>query len=224
VTLPLKHAPCNLCLFFVNPHLVAFCSGFNAGANLSGDLANPTRSIPLGTIIALSIVAGTYIIFGGVLAVSASPSTLSRQPDSSGNNYVMIEVCISRARSHSLTSVVHPLLQACKYPPLVWIGIIITLFGASLSSVVGASRILQTVARDKLIPFIDIFGWGSKGKNEPIPALFFTVLLIIPCLWLPSVGGLTTQMFMFSYTAMNLSCFVLSVTGATNFRPTFKCV
>jgi amino acid transporter len=82
----------------------AFCSGFNAGANLSGDLANPTRSIPLGTIIALSIVAGTYIVLGGVLAVSASPSTLQKlDPLGSGNNYVMLEVCISRACVRAFT-------------------------------------------------------------------------------------------------------------------------
>ena len=81
----------------------AFCSGFNAGANLSGDLANPTRSIPLGTIIALSIVAGTYIVLGGVLAVSASPSTLQNLDPNSGNNYVMLEVCISRACVRAFT-------------------------------------------------------------------------------------------------------------------------
>ena len=40
------------------------CSGIDAGANLSGDLKDPITAIPKGTLLAVAITYGSYILTG----------------------------------------------------------------------------------------------------------------------------------------------------------------
>lgn len=51
-------------------------TGLQAGANISGDLKDPSRSIPKGTLLALLISAISYAVFvvfaGGAAARDAS--------------------------------------------------------------------------------------------------------------------------------------------------------
>ena len=47
------------------------CSGIDAGANLSGDLQDPVTAIPKGTLMAVMITYGSYLLMG-VLSAGCS--------------------------------------------------------------------------------------------------------------------------------------------------------
>lgn len=98
-------------------------TGILAGANMSGELSNPRRSIPLGTLSATAIATVVYFALAVWLATVASPEELR-------TNYT---VMIDRA----------------FYSPIVLGGLLAATFSSALASFVGAPRILRR-RRDRL--------------------------------------------------------------------------
>lgn len=101
------------------------------------------------------------------------------------------------------------------------------LFTLSLSSwlIVGAARVLQALCRDDLLPGIHFFSVGSAKGDEPRRAVALTIGLVTAFMLmgnLNSIAPLNTMCFLLTYSILNLACFVLSITGAPNFRPVFK--
>eukprot|EP00698_Gefionella_okellyi_P013287 TRINITY_DN3627_c0_g1_i1.p1 TRINITY_DN3627_c0_g1~~TRINITY_DN3627_c0_g1_i1.p1 ORF type:complete len:901 (+),score=214.45 TRINITY_DN3627_c0_g1_i1:61-2763(+) len=174
-------------------------TGIMTGANLSGDLKDPAKSVPAGTLYA-SVTCGILnIIFIFLLAGTVERYALQ-------NDYnIMAHIWVG-----------------AKIP---WfIGILLSSLANALESVLGASRVLQALARDNLLPI----GWLGKGSgpgDEPRRALFVSWLLLQACLFVPNLNILSTYSSMFllqAWAFVNLACFVLSVTGTHNWRPTFK--
>ncbi len=72
-----------------------------------------------------------------------------------------------------------------------------------------------------------MFGYGAKKGDEPHYALILTTAIALSGVAvanLDQIAGLTTSFFLLNYTVVNWTCFVLSITGAPNFRPTWRCV
>ena len=66
----------------------------------------------------------------------------------------------------------HP---AVPLPPAP--GILISSLSSALGSLFGGSRVLQAMARDKLMPVLKPFAYGSKHGDEPRVAVLFTWLV-----------------------------------------------
>nr|XP_010600098.1 solute carrier family 12 member 9 isoform X2 [Loxodonta africana] len=115
---------------FVSVFAVLFngCTGIMAGANMSGELKDPSRAIPLGTIVA---VAYTFFVYA--LLFFLSSFTCDR---------TLLQEDYGFFRAISL------------WPPLVLIGVYATSLSASMSSLIGASRILHALAQDDLFGVI----------------------------------------------------------------------
>eukprot|EP00817_Percolomonadidae_sp_ATCC50343_P000326 CAMPEP_0117431774 /NCGR_PEP_ID=MMETSP0758-20121206/11317_1 /TAXON_ID=63605 /ORGANISM="Percolomonas cosmopolitus, Strain AE-1 (ATCC 50343)" /LENGTH=934 /DNA_ID=CAMNT_0005221137 /DNA_START=25 /DNA_END=2826 /DNA_ORIENTATION=- len=177
------------------------CTGIMAGVNMSGDLANPAKSIPKGTLIAVSGTYCVYIFLIFLLGSTTIKETLI-------NNYsIMSEVSF--------------------VPMVVSIGIWMATLSSALSSIIGGARILQALSRDKLVPLLHWFQFGRGfGKNdEPRIAVIVTFILIQCCVFiynLNSIAPLQTMFFILSYGVTNFACFMMSITGAPNWRPVFK--
>ena len=62
------------------------------------------------------------------------------------------------------------------YAPLVYVGIFAATLSSALGCLVGAPRILQSVAKDKIFPLaaIDFFAEGSGPEETPVRATAFT--------------------------------------------------
>ena len=173
-------------------------TGIMAGANMSGDLANPRRAIPKGTISSILVTMIIYIALAYVLAhISTSAELVS-------NQMIMIDKAF--------------------WGPAVIAGIMGATLSSALGSMLGAPRILQALAQQKTVPFHGFFS-VKANNNEPRNAIIFTGLIIILALVLGNLNflaSLITMFFLITYGMLNLVVFLQQSMKIISFRPTFK--
>ena len=175
------------------------CTGVMAGANLSGDLAKPSRAIPLGTILACLYTFIIYIGISLLLAASCPGYLLKHQ----FNVLQLIDL----------------------WPPLVAVGILTVTLSAALSALIGASRILHALAQDEIFgPLLRPFKIVNRWQNPFVAVIlsWIFVQIIIATGELNKLAPISTVFFLLSYTAVNLAALALELAAAPNFRPTFK--
>eukprot|EP00939_MAST-03C_sp_MAST-3C-sp1_P000184 g184.t1 len=179
-------------------------TGIMEGANLSGDLKDPSRSIPKGTLMAVAFAILTYV--GLTFAMGASYPRASLKFD---------------------MDAFQDATMGAGYP--LFVGIVVSSLSSALGSLFGGARVLQALARDKLFPwplnYIEFFAQGSKIGDEPQRAVIMTWAIAQCGLLLGSIDAIApvqTGFFCLSYALCNLTCFALKITGAPNFRPKFK--
>lgn len=173
-------------------------TGIMAGANLSGDLANPRKAIPLGTLSAIGVTMVIYILMAIVAAKYISPAELR------SNQMVMVDYAF--------------------WGPLVLMGILAATFSSALGSFIGAPRILQALSEQKTVPLYQIFSKKTQN-NEPRNATIFTSLIILVALLfgnLDALAALITMFFLITYGMINLVVFMQQSMKIISFRPTFK--
>ncbi len=173
-------------------------TGIMAGANLSGDLKNPRKSIPVGTLSAIGVTFVIYIALAYASALFISPHDL---------------------RTDEMAMVDNALVSW-----LVLAGILAATFSSALGSMVGAPRILQALAHHRTIPFHNFFEAKTKD-NEPRNAIIFTGVIIAVSLVFGSLNALATLITMFfliTYGMLNLVVFIQQSMKIISFRPTFK--
>uniref|UniRef100_UPI0037E712F5 solute carrier family 12 member 7-like isoform X3 n=1 Tax=Semicossyphus pulcher TaxID=241346 RepID=UPI0037E712F5 len=181
-------------------------TGIMAGSNRSGDLRDAQRSIPIGTIMA--ILTTSFIYISCVVLFGAC-----------------IEGVVLRDKfgySVKKTPVIGVL--AWPSPWVIVIGSFFSCCGAGLQSLTGAPRLLQAIARDGIIPFLQVFGHGKKN-GEPTWALLLTVGICeigILIASLDAVAPILSMFFLMCYLFVNLACAVQTLLRTPNWRPRFK--
>lgn len=111
------------------------------------------------------------------------------------------------------------------WPIFVAIGIMAATFCTALSNLIGSSRVLEAMARDRV--YGKLLDFVSRGtfNNNPIVAVLISWLLVESILLIGSLNAIAqinSVLFLLSYMATNLACLGIELTGAPNFRPTFK--
>jgi len=174
-------------------------TGFTAGIGMSGDLKNPQRSIPRGTIMA--IVTGTVV-------------------------YISILVLLSLTARVSLEELAEPgivwvkvaFLGAWLVFPGIWGAILSSAFG----SVLGGPRVLQALAGDGLAP--KFLARISKTGQPTIATWFSGGIALIAVLLgeLNAVAQFVTILFLTLYVTINLSAALEKLVGDPSYRPTIN--
>nr|XP_057915549.1 solute carrier family 12 member 7 isoform X2 [Doryrhamphus excisus] len=181
-------------------------TGIMAGSNRSGDLRDAQRSIPVGTILA--IFTTSIIYFSSVVLFGAC-----------------IEGVLLRDKFGD--SVKGNLVIGTLSWPSPWVIVIGSFFsccGAGLQSLTGAPRLLQAIARDGIVPFLQVFGHG-KANGEPTWALLLTAGICeigILIASLDAVAPILSMFFLMCYLFVNLACAVQTLLRTPNWRPRFK--
>jgi len=174
-------------------------TGFMAGANMSGDLEDPGKSIGSGTLAALASTLSVYGILIFVIGATVQRATLT------SNYNIMQDVCFVK--------------------PIITVGVLASTISSGLGNLVSSGRILQALARDNVFPFLAPFKFGTKKGDEPTYATLLAWLIAQCCIFIGSlnaVASIISQFFLLVYLFTNLACFALKITGAPNFRPRFK--
>ena len=173
-------------------------TGIMAGANLSGELKNPRKAIPFGTMSAIGVTLIIYISLAYALAIFIPANELRLDQMAIVNN--------------------------SKIAIFVIMGILAATFSSALGSIVGAPRILQALATERTIPFNQFFE-KRTSKGEPRNAIAFTALIVVVALFLgnlDSLATLITLFFLITYGTLNLVVFIQQGMKIISFRPTFK--
>jgi amino acid transporter len=175
-------------------------TGIMSGVNMSGDLKDPQRSIPIGTLAA--VIVG-YII------------------------YMVIPIFLS-FRADATTLITDPLVM--RRMALWGDAILLGVWGATLSSaigsILGAPRVLQALARDGILPKkLKWLGRGHGPADEPRLGTLFTLGIALAAV---SVGELNliapvlTMFFLTTYMVLNVSAGIETFLQSPSFRPSFK--
>ena len=174
-------------------------TGIMAGANMSGDLQDPARSIPRGTIAAVVVTGIVYASQAFLLGGASDRSDLI------SNNLVISNIAL--------------------LPALIAAGVFAATISSALGSMMGAPRILQSLARDRLFLSLTPLGAGSERDGEPRRAIVATFLIAqagIILADLNSIAPLITMSFLVTYGLLNLATFYESITKNPSYRPQFK--
>ncbi|OAV42648.1 amino acid permease [Lewinella sp. 4G2] len=179
-------------------------TGMTAGVGLSGDLRDPGRSIPLGTLMATIGGMVIYFFMAWKLSVSAPVEALADT-----DRLIMAEIA----------------WQGWWIIPL---GLAAATISSALGSILVAPRTLQAIAADNIFPAPAINRWISKGKgenNEPYNASLITVMLaafFIMLGALDSVAEIISMFFMVTYGSLCLISFLNHFAADPSYRPTFR--
>ena len=109
--------------------------------------------------------------------------------------------------------------------PLIYMGCFAATLSSAIASLVGAPRVLQAVAKDKLFPYIEGFAEGWGGNNDPIRGYILVFLLALICVLvgdLDVVSSLLSNFFVAAYALINFSVFHASILNSPGWRPSFK--
>ena len=130
-------------------------TGIMAGANLSGELIRPSHSIPSGTLSACGLTYTTFIILSVMTALTCDQTLL-------------LYDCIY-------------MIRFTWWKGFILIGIILATWSAAISNLIGASRVLFAVAKDKI--FGQVLTVVSRGsyKDNPILSVLITFILVQFC-------------------------------------------
>ena len=174
-------------------------TGIMAGTNMSGDLRDPARSIPRGTLSAVFVTAIIYLGMAVLLAGSRGAGQLTAQ------SLVVADIA--------------------RWPLLITAGVFAATVSSALGSMMGAPRILQALARDHVFGWLRPFSAGSGKNNEPRRAIVLTFLISQTCVLLAdlnTIAPLITMFFMITYGLLNLATFYEAITRNPSYRPRFR--
>jgi hypothetical protein len=171
-----------------------------AGVNMSGDLKNPSVAIPVGTFMAVGVGYIIYMSIPIVIAGRADANSLVEDP------------LIMRRISYWGNS------------------ILLGVWGATLSSAVGsmlgAPRVLQALARDRVLPkYLRWLGRGAEPDDSPRIGTYFTLTIALIAVYfgnLNVIAPVLTMFFLATYGMLNISSALENAIGSPSFRPSFK--
>lgn len=176
-------------------------TGMTAGVGLSGDLKNPSKSIPLGTTMATLCGMIVYFFVVYKMATSASPD------DMISNQLIMAHIALGGA-------VIIPL------------GLAASTVSSALGSVMVAPRTLQALSRDNSFPLRRLNIWLSREKNgEPYNASIITLLIAFGFVLIGDINAVAeiiSMFFMVTYGTICLISFLNHFGASPSYRPTFR--
>lgn len=178
-------------------------TGMTAGVGLSGDLKNPSKSIPLGTMAATLVGMVIYIGIVYKLADSASPQDLT------GNMLIMSDIA----------------LYGWLIIPF---GLAAATFSSAIGSIIVAPRTLQAMGGDKIFPsgMLNRFVSQNKsGTKEPVNATLITSLIAVGFVLINDINAVAEVIsifFMITYGALCAISFFEHFAADPSYRPSFR--
>ncbi len=174
-------------------------TGIMAGVSMSGDLKNPRKSIPSGTLLAIGVGFVVYMGFAIWLGLNYS-NTFLADPDHADAAFTLASI-----------------------PATIYAGV----WGATLSSALGsiltAPRTLQALSWDGLMP--KFLGKGYGPAKEPRVGTVLTFILAQVGVMLgdlDAIAPILTMFFLATYGVTNLACGLQRWAASPSFRPSFQ--
>lgn len=172
-------------------------TGIMAGVSMSGDLREPSKSIPRGTLAAVLL---TFVIYAAQmiwLAVNADRTELVT------NSLIMQRIA--------------------RVPALILAGLWAASLSSALASLVATPRTLQTLSLDGVLP--RLLAGRIGASPEPRVALMLTVVIAEAAVLLGNlnlIAPVITMFFLATYGTVNLVAGLERLVSNPSYRPTFR--
>ena len=178
-------------------------TGIEAGIAMSGDLKDPSKSLPRGI---LSAIVVSYLIY---ISVPLFMGAVVPYDTEAGRELLLGDSML--------------MMKVAKWGFVV----VAAIWGASISSamgtLLGAPRTLQALARDGILPSFIKRGYGKT--NDPLAATGVAFVVALTGLLLGGINYIAPVLSMFfltSYCLLNLSSAFEGLIGSPSWRPAFK--
>lgn len=188
--------------FYVFTIVFPAFTGLAAGLGLSGDLREPQKSIPRGTLLATIVGFFIYIAVAYKLTISA------RLEDMAADQLIMQNIAI--------------------WGPIIPIGLAAASLSSALGSVMVAPRTLQAIGLDNIFPSKKVNRWFAKGRpasNEPVNSSLVTIIIAFIFLMVGDiniVAQIISMFFMITYGSICTISFLEHFAADPSYRPTFR--
>ncbi|KAK7794717.1 hypothetical protein R5R35_009612 [Gryllus longicercus] len=205
-------------------------TGIVAGANLSGDLKDPSSAIPIGTLLAILVTFVSYVAYGfmmgGCMLREASGNiTEYIAVINTSESWSIFTNCTDRDCRYGLHNDIQAMELVSWWGPLIYGGCFAATLSSAIASLVGAPRVLQALAKDKLYPFIGFFSEGFGANNDPVRGYVLVFCISFGCILiaqLNAIAPLLSNFFLAAYALINFSVFHASISRSPGWRPAFK--
>ncbi|MEW5800541.1 MAG: Na-K-Cl cotransporter [bacterium] len=172
-------------------------TGIEAGISMSGDLKDPSRSLPLGTLAAVLTGYVVYMVIPVFLSSVVSGEALRSNP------LIMKDVALVGG--------------------LILVGIWGATLSSALGALLGAPRTLQALARDRVVPRFLGKGFGPLDTPRIATAVSFCVALFGILMGdLNAIAPVLSMFFLTSYGVLNLIAGLEGLIANPSWRPTFR--
>jgi len=174
-------------------------TGFTQGVSMSGDLKDPGSSLPMGTFMAVGISIlvyfGAALVFAGVLP------------------------------KEMLIQDYNAMKRVARFNFLIDAGVVAATLSSAMASFLGAPRILQSLAKDRIFPILLPFAKGDGPLDNPRRAVLLSAAIALGTIGLGQlnlIARVVSMFFLISYGLLNYATFYEARTASPSFRPKFK--
>jgi hypothetical protein len=167
--------------------------------SLSGARAAPGKSIPRGTFLAVGLSAVVYVAVAVLFAGSIPAETLAGETDA--------------------------MWRVSRWRWLADAGVIAATLSSAMASFLGAPRILQSLAADKLFPVLAPFAQGHGPTENPRRGVLLSAAIAFATIALGDldlVARIVSMFFLISYGLLNYATYVEARGKSPYFRPRFR--
>ncbi len=188
--------------FYVFAIVFPAFTGMTAGVGLSGDLKNPKKSIPIGTLSATIVGMVIYFFVTFKLAVSASSDDLVN------DQLIMSKIAV--------------------WGPIIPIGLACATVSSALGSIMVAPRTLQALAGDDVFQVKKVNDYLKKSKLESAEPFNATIVTSVIALLFVMMGDVNvvakiiSMFFMVTYGSICSISFLQHFAGDPSYRPAFR--
>lgn len=199
-------------------------TGILAGANISGDLKDPQKSIPKGTLLAILISTATYLLMVLVCAATVARDATGNLADVANGSFAFLN-CTPGECHYGLQNSFQVIELVSGFGPLIYAGCFAAAISSALASLVSAPKVFQALCKDELYPKIVWFAKGYGKNNEPFRGYVLTFIIAVAFILIGElnlIAPLISNFFLGAYTLINFSTFHASLAKPIGWRPTFK--
>jgi len=174
-------------------------TGFTQGVSMSGDLKDPGKSLPLGTFLAVGVSIVVYFTVALLFAGALPRQILVNDYGAMG--------------------------EAAFFGPLIDAGVIAATLSSAMASFLGAPRILQSLAGDKIFPILNLFAKGAGPANNPRRGVLLAAAIAFGTIAMGNlnlIAPVVSMFFLISYGLLNYATWFEARAASPSFRPRFR--
>lgn len=174
-------------------------TGFTQGVSMSGDLKDPGKSLPRGTFLAVGISIIIYFLSAVVFAASLPADVMMR-------DYAAMK-------------------QVAHVDVLIDAGVVAATLSSAMASFMGAPRILQSLAVDRIFPFLTPFARGHGPSDNPRRGVLLSAGIGYATITLGQlnlIAAVVSMFFLISYGLLNYATYFEARSASPSFRPRFR--